>query len=67
MIRSKICFPDNGPLRSAEVIVPPVEADVVALDPPPQPAEADAKAPRTLMFATISPFVPELHYGYAVP
>ena len=60
LIRSDICFPDNGPLRSAEVIVPPVEVEVVALPPPPPPAEADAKAPWTLRFATIGPFVPVL-------
>ena len=68
LIRSDTCFPDSGPFKSAEVIVPPIELEVIAL--PPLPDEADAEAPAKALLllpppiffrsATIGPFVPTL-------
>ena len=61
-IKSDTSFPAKGHLRSAEVIVPPTEVEVITL-PPPLPEEdaaAPAKAPPTFKVATTGQFVPTL-------
>ena len=58
--KSVTCFPAKGPIRSAEVLVPPTEVEVLPSPLLEEDAEAPAKVLPVLKVAITGPFVPKL-------